>query len=491
MWNVRDPTLLLQENSLQLNLDRYKTSTLGLPPDLPIELDDTLIQQFQLVPREATEIQNSLVELQDRVGDWPDEPDIVEIDQALRDASQIIEPVRRLFEVVQADLAGMEELVPTREKDMIDKDKKRFLEDREQLYRMLKDLERSFSTAEVELRGFQEGLTEQTRNETARQLVSWVRESLQLAERLVLIPARARLETVIVEPIPMEPDAAFRIALANRLDFMNGRAALVDSWRLVQVNADALQSVLNVTASGNLRTARNNPLSFRAPTGTVRMGLEFDAPFTRLLERNAYRESLIRYQQNRRDFIQSRDALHLGLRALLRDLEQLRQNLEIQRLAVTIAIRQVDETQLRLNPPRPAPAPGTRPAINPTTAFNLLSAQSALLESQNSFLNAWLNFYATRMRLYRELGVMAIDPEGRWVEIPLPGSDPNAPAVIDDPGLEELPPPPLLTDPWIDVEKYLHPNGPPNAAVQPAGYSAPVRPAQIRRLPPPGVGSHN
>ena len=54
------------------------------------------------------------------------------------------------------------------------------------------------------------------------------------------------------------------------------------------------------------------------------MGVEFDAPFTRLLERNAYRESLIDYQRSRREFIQSRDALQLGVRALLRNLEQLR-----------------------------------------------------------------------------------------------------------------------------------------------------------------------
>ena len=188
----------------------------------------------------------------------------------------------------------------------------------------------------------------------------------------MLVPARARLELVTVEPLDMEPEYAFQIALANRLDFMNGRAALVDRWRLIEVSADALQSVLDVTANGNLRTARNNPLSFRAPTGNLRMGLEFDAPMTRLLERNAYRETLIEYQRSRRSFIQSRDELHLGIRALLRQIEQLRQDLEIQRRAVAIAIRQVDQTQLDLNPPRLAPQPGTRPPINPTTAINLL-----------------------------------------------------------------------------------------------------------------------
>ena len=51
-----------------------------------------------------------------------------------------------------------------------------------------------------------------------------------------------------IETIEMDSREAFGIVLRNRLDFMNGRAALVDSWRQIQVNADALQSVLNVTA---------------------------------------------------------------------------------------------------------------------------------------------------------------------------------------------------------------------------------------------------
>ena len=250
-----------------------------------------------------------------------------------------------------------------------------------------------------------------------------------------------------MEPIDLAPESAFEIALANRLDFMNGRAALVDSWREIQVNADALQSVLNVRSSGDLRTARNNPVSFRAPTGSVRMSLEFDAPLTRLLERNAYRESLIAYQRDRRQFIQSRDALHLGLRALLRNLDQLRENLEIQRRAVAIALRRVDQTQLALNPARPPVPPGQRLPINPTTAINLLGAQTSLRDSQNAFLAAWVNFYATRMRLYRELGIMQLDPEGQWVEVPIDVSATEFDSERDELDtteefeLEEVPPP--------------------------------------------------
>jgi outer membrane protein TolC len=247
------------------------------------------------------------------------------------------------------------------------------------------------------------------------------------------VQARARLDTVTIDTVELKSRDALDIALANRLDFMNARAALVDSWRSIQVNADALQSVLNVTADGNLRTARNNPVSFRAPTANLHMGFEFDAPFTRLLERNAYRESLINYQQSRRGFIQSCDALHLGLRQLLREIEQLRESLEIQRGAVAIAIQRVDMTRAWLYAPVAPPRPGQRPMqFGTTTAINLLSAQSALRDTQNAFLGVWLDYYAAKMRLARELGVMLLDRDGAWMENAIDG-DRVAP--------EELPPP--------------------------------------------------
>jgi hypothetical protein len=475
--------LLLSRNNFELALDRYKTNTLGLPPDLPIELDDTLIRQFQLIPRGATAIQDSIVELQTRVAELPAGSGVEVIDQALSDASQLIEPVRGQFANVRDDLARMDQRTPARERTMTDEQRRLLQYDREELGRRLPDLELKLEEEVAALQALRSALTEQTTTESLRGVRGWVARFLQIADRLVLVPARARLEAVSVETIQLESNDAFDIALENRLDFMNGRAALVDSWRLIQFNADALQSVLDVTASGDIRTARNDPLSFRAPTGNLRFGLEFDAPFARLLERNAYRESLIDYQRSRRGFIQSRDSLHLGLRALLRQIEQLRENLEIQRRAVTIAIRRVDQTQLSLSPPRPNQAPGVRRPINPTTAINLLSAQSSFLTSQNTFLDAWLNYYAARMRLYRELGIMVIDSDGRWIEYPMPGS------VYDesdesDPGVPELPLPPAIPAGWITSNSGQQPHRPAPGWVPPARISAANGPTALHRLPP-------
>lgn len=416
--------LLRETNDLELSLDRFKTGTLGLPPDLPVEIDDSLIRQFQFVSRDANAVLNSIIAVQRRVGELPDEPTLEQITELLPSAFDLIQPVRQQLAEVPMDIERMELVAPSRERLMDDDELETFREDRVQLRKKMSDLQQEFLSAPQQLQDLKDQLREETREQSFDGLIDWLRSIRRIVERSVLVQAGARLESVTVEDVDLQPEEAFTIALSNRLDFMNGRAALVDTWRLVQVRADALQSVLNVTASGDVRTAQNNPTSFRAPTSNLRLGLEFDAPITRVVERNDYREALINYQRDRRDYVESRDQLNQGLRALLRQLRQLRADLEIQRRAVTIAIRRVDLTQADLDAPvRPA-QPGQRPTqFGPTAAFNLLSSTAALRDSQNSFLGVWLNYYATRMRLARELGVMQLDQEGQWANELLPGSE--------------------------------------------------------------------
>ena len=322
-----------------------RPDTLGLPPDLPVELDDSLIQQFQLVSSEATALQASIIELQGRIGRLGRAPTVADLEEVFRNGLPLIGPLKLQLGAVRNDLDRMDQIMMTRKRSMTNVELAEFEIARDSLLKSLADRESELDDATVRLNTIARELAPTTTTATATKLNDWNQNISALVERSVLIQARARLEMVTVEVIDLDSSSAVDIALENRLDFMNGRAALVDSWRQIQFNADALQSVIDVTASGEMRTARNNPVSFRAPTGNLRMGLEFDAPLTRLLERNAYRETLINYQRDRRQFIQSRDSLSLGLRALLRQIEQLRASLEIQRGAVAIAITRVDLTQ--------------------------------------------------------------------------------------------------------------------------------------------------
>lgn len=440
--------LLRANNALQLSLDQYKTRTLGLPPDLSLELDDTLLQQFQLVSPNATALLDTIVDAQQRVGQLPedengdlaDEVTVEMIQQLLTDVTPLVELVGMQLATLPPDLERMEEIAKVREEDMLDIDRKLFQRDRDELRKKYSDLLSEYRTAPNVMKELKSWLDDESRAATVDDLIDWLRGLRRIVERSVLVQAGARLESVTVDPVALRSPDAFQIALGNRLDFMNGRAALVDSWRLIQFNRDALQSVLNVTADGNVQTSKNNPLSFRAPTTNLQLGLEFDAPITRLIERNDYREALINYQRSRRGYIQSRDALNQGLRALLRQIDQLRQEVEIQRRAVTIAIRRVDFTQALLDAPVAPAAPGALPnQFGPTAAIDLLAALSSLRDSQNSFLRVWLEYYTARVRLVRELGIMELSPAGEWIENEIPAAFEPADGVDAAENANELP----------------------------------------------------
>ncbi|MFM8705262.1 MAG: hypothetical protein ACKOHG_15615, partial [Planctomycetia bacterium] len=291
-----------------------------------------------------------------------------------------------------------------------------------------------------------------TLRDTADKVVALVSEISGAVDEMSLIQARARVESIAVTREQLDPDVAFEIARANRLDWMNARAALVDQWRLIQYNAVKLLADLDLKLEGDISTTGNNAARFRAPTGSLSAGVQFDPPLTRLQERNSWRQAILQYQQQRRRQIRFEDDVKLKLRQLLRQLELDRLNLEEQRRAVVIAVRRVDETRLTLGQPAaPPPAPGpdgtfaagtATDRLGPTTIINYVTATNALRSSQDALTSVWLRYYQTRALLARELGVMELADDGLWIDKPLCLADK---ATDDDP---ELPPP--VPQEWLE-----------------------------------------
>ncbi len=441
--------LLIDRNQLANSLDSYKTGTLGLAPDLPVDLDDGPIRKFQLVSREASAIQDEIAALQANVGDLPPDPSGDVITPVFEKVRAVIERMALHFELVRQDLEVMDGVAEDREVVMTETEVAEFRSDRAKLQERLARVVELFDEQRDRAQEIEGQIQAGEREVAVRGMVNLLSRLLRVVQGSILVQARARLEAITVESIELSSGDAFRIALTNRLDFMNARSALVDSWRSIQVTADRLRSRLDLTANGELRTSGDKAGDFKSPHHSVQLGVELDSPFSRLVERNDYRESLINYQRSRRAFIQSRDSLHLGLRSLLRSIEQLRMTLEIQRRAVVIAIRRVDLTRAELYSPVRPPEPGQRPAqFGPTAAINLLSALSSLRDTQNSFLSVWLNYYAARLRLYRELGIMKLDPDGRWAETTISASDLLQEA--EERTAAESTLPPAIPKTWID-----------------------------------------
>ena len=269
---------------------------------------------------------------------------------------------------------------------------------------------------------------------------------------LLLVQARARTETITLVNHQLASADAFEIARVNRRDWMNARANLVDTWRLISFNANDLKSDLDIVFSGDVRNIGDNPVDFRSSTGRLRVGLEFDAPLTRLAERNRYRQALIEYQQARRNYYQFADRIARGLRDTTRTLELNQINFELRRAAVQVAIAQVELARLRLQEP---PKPEEEATFGPTTARDLVQALSALLSAQNDFLSVFVNYEVLRRTLDFNLGTMELDARGVWID---PGP------VMSDNSLSSAPPRPMDPEP-IGPGEPVFPEGsatPPN-----------------------------
>jgi hypothetical protein len=409
--------LLQSRNGLQNQLDGFKTGTLGLPPDLPIVLDESLIEPFQFLDPEIAKIQTDLSTLIDTFGALEILPTVVELRATLQKQQSLRLRIDERLLHVKQEIERLIAATPVRFQTMTPKEQQTLKRDIQQLVDNHDRISRSFEQTGAMLTALEKGLSEENRQATVPAIIVTNVAMASLLSELTLVEARARLETISIETIELKPADALEIARSNRLDWMNNRAALVDTWRLIEFNGNRLESNLDVVLSGEMGTVGDNAVKFRARDTTVSAGLRFDTPFNRRVERNDFRQQLIFYQQARRQMITYEDGVNRGLRTLLRELEQLRVNLEIQRRAVAISIRRVDQTRENFNKPTPPAQPGQPVAqFGPTAALNLLTALSDLRSSQNNFMSVSLNYHAGRMRLLRDLGIIKIDDEGVWIE---------------------------------------------------------------------------
>jgi hypothetical protein len=276
---------------------------------------------------------------------------------------------------------------------------------------------------------------------------------------LQLLQAVVRTEAIDLQEVDIRADRALEVARKYRRDWMNTRARLVDFWRRLQFNANQLQAGLDVVFNGSISNIGDNPFHLRTDAGALQAGVRFDAPITRMSERNTYRQSLIEYQQTRRNYYNFEDGVAQQLRAQLRSITTFQINFEINRMAVLEAARQIMlNTFIDLENQRTQTG-------RATVARDNLQALNDLLQAQNNFMLIWISYEVQRLQLDFALGTMQLDNEGLWIDPGKigpdygeydpwvwknsPGSIGQEPGAADsmkklDQAIDQLPPPFLL-----------------------------------------------
>ncbi len=481
--------LLSITSAYQTTLDSYKLS-LGLPPDLAVRVDDPLLRRFDLIDPQLTAAQQQVKDFLAQLRDAAQAAEMERHGTLSEAVAAVQQTVTDQLAVVEGDMQLLLEALPERRKSL------RLLAAREEVRQGeiapsicdVEALDQRVAALGADLATLKEklnttsGLLESlplpsaaadsavnddatdavtdraAADDTIGSVIDTSPQNLkegvallsnQLLE-LSLIQARARLDTVTLTPIEMSQQRALETARTQRRDWKNARASLVDTWRQIQISANALKSTLDLRFEGDLNTTDNNPIRFRSTTGRLRVGLEFDAPLTRLQERNDYRAALIDYQRARRDHYSFADGIAQSLRLTLRTIRRNQMDFEVNRAGVLVAIARVDEARLRLIRP---PKPGETSQFGESFVENLLDALRALLNAQNEFLRVWVNQEIQRRTLQLDLGTMELDDLGMWIDPGPIGVDDAATdgaaadgAKSTDPAEADLPPLPTTEE---------------------------------------------
>lgn len=539
--------LLTSKRGYQDSLDRFKRQ-LGLPPKINVRIQDPALDQFKLIAPEILELQQQASDLQRQAGqtnlaildllekaagdlNWSDalakrlrearqhlmrlqelrkqvRTEITiqirkEIDQlrialpnrrkhaqrmrrAIREAADSFDSLLRDADPQLFDLRDIEQLPDQLAQQLRDVDQ-RLVEDHTDTDKILQSIDRLLKAGDATPgKQLQQDLQTQVLAPTPHQVTEFGANLLELS----LMGARARAESITLQPIDIDAPTAVEIARAFRRDWMNARASLVDAWRLIEFNADDLESVLDIVFTGDIRNEGDNPLRLRDAAGSLGVGFRFDAPLTRLLERNLYRQSLIEYEQARRAFYQVEDSISQALRAILRQVELHKINFELRRTALRVAVAQVQSARLRLQEP---PALGaTETSLGPTTALNLLNALDSLRDAQDDFLSVWVNYQIQRGQLDLQMGTMQLNREGGWIDPGPIGPEHNYPSLDDWARLAQgCPNFPdlgfLIPEGALPPEAAAEGEQVPTPAPQPDGPNVPLTPPrQGSPLPAPG-----
>ncbi len=214
---------------------------------------------------------------------------------------------------------------------------------------------------------------------------------------------------------------AERIALENRLDLMNQRAVLYDTWRQIAVTANALLPIFNVTVSNAIATpaTTTNPFAFVSQAKQFQMQLNAELPLVRVNERNSFRAALINYQRQRRILMQNEDSIKYTVRSEVRTLIQFMETYQIAQQNLELALRQRDQSlqQIIAPPDQGAAGGGANVANQATQTLNYINAITQVVTNLNSLVQQWVTYQSARLALYRDLGIMPFDEWEAYYEL--------------------------------------------------------------------------
>lgn len=221
------------------------------------------------------------------------------------------------------------------------------------------------------------------------------------------------LQEIGLQLVRLPDRLGYEMAITNKFDIINEIDRFEDSKRKIKVAADALRANLTLLAGASLENDATDYANFDPGNYKASVGLELDLPFDRKSERNTYRARLIEFERQLRSLTLTLDDAREAVREDLRELEQLRQNHEIQTAALVLANKRVEVTPELFR-------------AGKAQIRDLLEAQDAQLSAQNAVTAVLVDYLAARLKFLVDIGVLNRDEDQWWLKNgQLLGTDPS------------------------------------------------------------------
>jgi outer membrane protein TolC len=390
-------------------LDTFKIR-MGLPPRLPVTLDDSPLQPFQLNDPAITDLERDVDTLLATYRVLDEAPPLPQLVAGFEQLGPMHRRLVRISEGVQQELdrwaAQISEFKSRDEAGRRERERNAH----KLLAERMSEAQAERNALGVKVIEAATSVQDRTRDENWELIQRLARQETTLIADLFVMQTQIRAHLIQITPVQYEADDAIEYAYSNRLDLMNERGHVVDAWRKITVAADGLESDLNVFVNANIATDPDsaNPVAFSAAASRYQVGFQFDGPLNREAERNIYRASLINYQRARRSFMALEDDISRAIRRDVRQLKASALNFEIARQSLIAAARQVELARDQLLVPGPAG--------DSSTTQDVLNALTSLLQAKNALIDVWIGYERGRLQLLLDMERLQLDPRGVYTD---------------------------------------------------------------------------
>jgi hypothetical protein len=403
------------ELQLEAALDAFKLQ-LGLPPRIPVELDDSLLDQFVLTDPELEALRDGVEAFQrERLRELDEAPPADDLRGHFATLRGLADRVPDALGQAVADLERWGRQLdrpprPADDPEARDRARAAYEDLRRQLPDIAADLEKTLSAIDRD----RATVSAETRKEAWSALTQHTREVLSLLDAVIAVQTQSRIYLIELPEVDVNEADALAFAKENRLDLQNRLGLVTDAWRKVTVAANALRGDVNIIATANIVTepGRNNPVAFTSDASRYTVGVQFDGPLNRFAERNIYRASLITYQRAKRDYVGLSDQIEFAIRQDLRGLTLQRAGFEIARQRLLSAARQFENERINLLRPR------LQAGGSDATTLSLLQALASLLDARNALAASFISYEQQRVQLLLDLESLQLDQQGFPLHVP-------------------------------------------------------------------------